>query len=255
MMFVESPAKLTLTLRVVGVRNDGYHLIDAEMVALDLADHITITESDTTQISVAGPYAAGIATDATNLVHRALSLVGRTASVAIHKNIPHGGGLGGGSSNAAAILRWAQFTDLDVAATIGADVPFSLSGGRARVQGIGELVEPLAYEHRDITLLIPPVHTPTPLVYRTWDEMGGPTGEALNDLEPAALRAVPELARWRERITEALGQEPHLAGSGSTWFVYGHASAPTEGVEGLQVVHTTTRPDAGRVEEHLGGGI
>jgi 4-diphosphocytidyl-2-C-methyl-D-erythritol kinase len=254
MIVVESPAKLTLTLRVVGVRNDGYHLINAEMVALDLADHITITTSDTTQISVAGPYAEGIATDATNLVHRALSLAGRTASVTVHKNIPHGGGLGGGSSNAAAILRWAHFTDLTLAATIGADVPFSLSGGRARVQGIGEIVEPLAYEHRDITLLIPPVHTPTPLVYRTWDEMGGPTGEGLNDLEPAALRAVPELARWRERITEVLGQEPHLAGSGSTWFVYGHASTPTKGFEGLQVIHTTTRPDAGRVEEHLDGG-
>jgi 4-diphosphocytidyl-2-C-methyl-D-erythritol kinase len=255
MMFFESPAKLTLTLRVVGVRNDGYHLIDAEMVALDLADHITITDSDSTHISLAGPYAEGIATDASNLVHRALSLVGRTASVTIHKNIPHGGGLGGGSSNAAAILRWAQCADLELAATIGADVPFSLTGGRARVQGIGEIVEPLAYEPHDITLLIPPIHTPTPLVYRTWDEMGAPTGDALNDLEPAAMRAVPELARWRERITQALGQEPHLAGSGSTWFVYGHAKTPTEGLEGLQVVHTTTRPDAGRVEEHLNGGI
>ena len=87
MIVVESPAKLTLTLRVVGVRNDGYHLINAEMVALDLADHITITTSDTTQISVAGPYAEGIAADATNLVHRALSLAGRTASVTVHKNI------------------------------------------------------------------------------------------------------------------------------------------------------------------------
>lgn len=254
MMFVESPAKLTLTLRVVGVRDDGYHLIDAEMVALDLADHITIADSDSTHLSLAGPFAEGITTDASNLVHRALSLVGRTASVNIHKNIPHGGGLGGGSSNAAAILRWAHCTDFKLAATIGADVPFSLTGGRARVQGIGEIVEPMAYERRDITLLIPPVHTPTPLVYRTWDEMGGPTGDALNDLEPAALRAVPELAQWRERITEALGQEPHLAGSGSTWFVYGHVSTPTEGLEGLQVVHTTTRPDPGRVEEHLHGG-
>ena len=97
MMFLESPAKLTLSLRVTGVREDGYHLIDAEMVALDLADHITITQADTTLISLTGPYAQGIATDATNLVHRALSLVGRTAHVAIHKNIPHGGGLGGGS--------------------------------------------------------------------------------------------------------------------------------------------------------------
>ncbi len=253
MMFLESPAKLTLSLRVTGVREDGYHLIDAEMVALDLADHITITQADTTHISLTGPYAQGIATDATNLVHRALSLVGRTAHVAIHKNIPHGGGLGGGSSNAAAILRWAQFTNLELAATIGADVPFSLTGGRAQVQGIGEFVHPLVYERRDITLLIPPVHTPTPLVYRTWDEMGGPTSDGLNDLEPAALHAVPELALWRERISHALGQEPHLAGSGSTWFVYGHVSTPTEGLEGLQVIHTTTRPDAGRVEEHLKG--
>jgi 4-diphosphocytidyl-2-C-methyl-D-erythritol kinase len=253
MMFLESPAKLTLSLRVVGVRTDGYHLIDAEMVALDIADHITIVDADTTQISLTGPYAQGIATDASNLVHRALSLAGRTAHVTIHKNIPHGGGLGGGSSNAAAILRWARFTDRELAATIGADVPFSLIGGRAQVQGIGEIVHPLVYEPRDITLLIPPVHTPTPLVYRTWDEMGGPTSDGLNDLEPAALQAVPELALWRERISQALGQQPHLAGSGSTWFVYGHASTPTEGLEGLQVVHTTTRPDAGRVEEHLKG--
>jgi 4-diphosphocytidyl-2-C-methyl-D-erythritol kinase len=254
MTFLESPAKLTLSLCVEGVRDDGYHLIDAQMVALDIADHITIAESKTTQISLTGPYAQGIATDASNLVHRALSLVGRTAHVTIHKNIPHGGGLGGGSSNAAAILRWAQFSDVTAAATIGADVPFSLTGGRARVRGVGEIVEPLAYEHCDITLLIPPVHTPTPLVYRTWDEMGGPKGNALNDLEPAALQAVPELAMWRERICQALSQEPHLAGSGSTWFVYGHPSTSTEGLEGLQVIHTTTRPDAGRVEEHLKGG-
>ena len=254
MIFLESPAKLTLSLRVVGMREDGYHLIDAEMVALDIADHITIADADATHISLTGPYAEGIATDESNLVHRALSLVGRTASVTIQKNIPHGGGLGGGSSNAAAILRWAQFNDLERAATIGADVPFSLIGGRARVHGVGENVDSLTYERRDITLLIPPVHTPTPLVYRTWDDMGGPTGHGLNDLEPAALRAVPELALWRERISRALGQEPHLAGSGSTWFVYGHVSTHTEGLEGLQVVHTTTRPDAGRVEEHQKGG-
>jgi 4-diphosphocytidyl-2-C-methyl-D-erythritol kinase len=254
MIFLESPAKLTLSLRVVGVRNDGYHLIDAEMVALDIADHITISASQSTQISLVGPYATGIATDASNLVHRALSLVGRSAHVQIHKNIPHGGGLGGGSSNAAAILRWAHFTDTSAAASIGADVPFSLIGGRARVHGIGDLVEPLAYTAHDITLLIPPVHTPTPLVYRTWDEMGGPTSDGLNDLEPAALQAVPELAQWRERLSQALGQQPHLAGSGSTWFVYGHVTPASVGLEGLQVVHTTTRPDAGRVEEHQEGG-
>lgn len=253
MVRIESPAKLTLSLKVVGVRNDGYHLIDAEMVALEIADIITITDEPTTQIVVSGMYASGIATDESNLVHKALSAIGRTAHVHIEKNIPHGGGLGGGSSNAAAIFRWANIDDLNLAATIGADVPFSLRGGRARVEGIGEKVAPLAFEARDVTLFIPPVHTPTPLVYRMWDEMGGPHSERGNDLEPAALRAVPALADWKEKIQTAIGHEPFLAGSGSTWFTHGHVQVPSAKAWGLQVVHTTTRPDAGRVVEHRDG--
>lgn len=252
---IESPAKLTLTLAVTGVRSDGYHLIEAEMVALDLCDLITIGDSDTIAITVDGPHSEGIAVDDTNLVHRALLAAGRTASVHITKNIPHGGGLGGGSSNAAAILRWAGLTDPDRAVTIGADVPFSLVGGRARVTGIGEIVEPLEHVSREITLFVPPVHTPTPLVYRTWDEMGAPRGANHNDLEPAAMVAVPELAHWRDRITAALGQAPRLAGSGSTMFALGAIDAATERfsaliADGLRVVNTTTRPDAGRVVRH-----
>lgn len=250
MITLESPAKLTLSLRIVGVREDGFHLIDAEMVTLEIADQITINPSSETQISITGPYASGIATDETNLVYRALAMVGRTAHVEIVKNIPHGGGLGGGSSNAATILRWANNSDLVQAATIGADVAFSIIGGRARVQGIGEIVETLPFEHRDITLFIPPVHTPTQIVYRTWDEMGTPQSESLNDLETAAMRAVPELSMWRSRITEALGQPPHLAGSGSTWFAYGHYKGPTEPLAGIEIIHTTTRPDPGRVVKH-----
>lgn len=247
MIRLEAPAKLTLTLSVTGVRADGYHLIDAEMVALDIADIVTIEEASATSISIDGPFAKGIATDESNLVHKALSLTGRTAHVHITKNIPHGGGLGGGSTDAAAILRWANFTDHAAAAVVGADIPFSLIGGRAKVSGIGEIVQPLPYEARDITLLIPPVYVPTPLVYKTWDAMGGPRGENRNDLEPAALAAVPELGQWRQRIAEALGQDPYLAGSGATWFVYGHAPDISGQVDGLGVVHTTTRPDPGRV--------
>lgn len=94
---LEAPAKLTWSLRVTGVRNDGYHLIDAEMSSLDLADVVTIDEAIATSISVDGPFAVGVPTDASNLVWRALRLTGRSAHVHVTKNIPHGGGLGGGS--------------------------------------------------------------------------------------------------------------------------------------------------------------
>ena len=143
----------------------------------------------------------------------------------IDKQIPAGAGLGGGSSDAAAILRWAGFGDLDAAARLGADVAFCLAGGRARVGGIGEIVEPLPPMARTFTLLTPPVHCSTPVVYRTWDEMGGPTAgpdsAEPNDLTDAALAAYPEMAAWRDELATATGTVPRLAGSGSTWFVEG----------------------------------
>jgi len=107
-MRLTAAAKLTLSLRVTGVRDDGYHLIDAEMVSLTLADELEFSETDgPTTIRIEGPYAAGIAADGTNLVATALRRAGRAAEVTIRKHIPHGGGLGGGSTDAAAALRWA----------------------------------------------------------------------------------------------------------------------------------------------------
>ena len=214
-----APAKLTLGLRVTGVRDDGYHLIDAEMVTLDLADVLEIAEGD--GLDVVGPYAAGVPTGPANLVRRALAAVGRAAHVRLHKQVPAGAGLGGGSADAAAVLRWAGCADMAVAASIGADVPFCVVGGRARVTGVGEVVEPLPVVERTFTLLVPPVAAPTPEVYRAWDRLGGPTGAHGNDLEPAALDVVPELARWRDRLRDDTGMTPRLAGSGSTWFVEG----------------------------------
>ena len=244
---IESPAKLTLTLAVAGVREDGYHLIDAQMVSLDICDLITIEDASTTSITVDGPYSAGVPTDESNLVHTALVLAGRTATVHITKNIPHGGGLGGGSTNAATILRWAEFHDREAASRIGADIPFCMVGGRAQVGGIGEIVHPLEFIPRDITLFIPPVHVPTPAVYRMWDAMGGPESDYDNDLEPAALAAVPALSQWRDRIENVIGQRPRLAGSGATWFVHGHVEIPVDSLGECAFVHTKTRPDAGRV--------
>ena len=207
-MLVKACAKLTRSLRVVGVRDDGYHLIDAEMVSLDLCDDLEITEGE-------------IDLPADNLVSRALAAVGRQAHVRLVKRIPMGAGLGGGSADAAAVLRWTGCRDLSVAASLGADVPFCVVGGRARVGGIGEVVEPLPFEPLAFTLLTPPLHVSTPAVYATWDSLGGPTSDGPNDLEPAALAVEPALARWRDRLGDATGRTPVLAGSGGTWFVDG----------------------------------
>jgi len=241
-----APAKLTLSLRVTGVRNDGYHLIDAVMTTLDLHDELHISD-DHSGLEFRGPYSTGITTDSDNLVSRALAFVDRVAHVAVIKNIPHGGGLGGGSANAAAIFRWAErtsATDVVASAAIGADVPFCVVGGHARVSGIGEVIEPLPIERHNITLIIPPLHVSTPLVYKAWDELGHPRAQGPNDLEPAALVVEPQLVTWRDRIIEATGHIPTLAGSGATWFITNMASSVVQGLrEALpeaQVVETRT---------------
>ena len=236
---VTAPAKLTLSLRITGVREDGYHLIDAEMVTLGLADTVTITP-DSDGVTCDGPFSEGVPLDESNLVSKALRLAGRRAAIHVHKTIPHGGGLGGGSADAAAVLRWAGVTDLVAAASIGADIPFCMVGGRARVLGIGEILEPLAQRALDLTLVIPPLSVSTPAAYRAWDDLGGPTAEGANDLEPAALVVEPRLVTWRDRITEAAGTAPTLAGSGATWFLHGHHPALVDALPEARVVLTET---------------
>ncbi|HUF97244.1 MAG TPA: 4-(cytidine 5'-diphospho)-2-C-methyl-D-erythritol kinase [Ilumatobacter sp.] len=255
-----APAKLTVGLRITGVRADSYHLIDAEMVTLSLHDTLTITEVHGTKVrgteipgtetegmpelTASGPYSAGMPLDGTNLVHRALRLANRNAAIHVDKQIPHGGGLGGGSSDAAAVLRWAGYTDLAGAATIGADVPFCLVGGRARVRGIGELVDPLPFVKRAFTLIIPPLTVSTPAAYAAWDALGGPSADGVNDLEPAAIAVEPRLAWWRDKIGNATGQTPVLAGSGATWFVHGEHDNALAALsnEGAKVVAVGTTP-------------
>jgi 4-diphosphocytidyl-2-C-methyl-D-erythritol kinase len=182
---VDAPAKLTLRLRIVGVRADGYHLLDAEMVTIDLADTLEFTEGD--GLAVEGPASAGVPLDSANLVARALEATGRRARVRLVKRI-------------------------------------CLVGGRARVSGTGEVVTPLDFDQaagRRYTLLIPPFGVSTAAAFRAWDDLGGPAAEGPNDLEPAALVVEPRLAAWRHRLGDASGTVPSLAGSGSTWFVEG----------------------------------
>jgi 4-diphosphocytidyl-2-C-methyl-D-erythritol kinase len=236
---LEAFAKLTLTLRVVGVRADGYHLLDAEMVTVDLADTLDFGPGD--GLTVEGATGAPVPDGPDNLVRQALVLLERRADVTLRKRIPAGGGLGGGSADAAAVLRWAGSGDLALAARLGADVPFCLVGGRARVSGIGEGLEELPFapvEGQAYTVLTPPFGVSTPAVYRAWDRLGGPTGASTNDLEGPALSVEPRLAAWRDRLGHATGATPMLAGSGATWFVAG--DHPGDG----RIVVRVARPPA-----------
>jgi 4-diphosphocytidyl-2-C-methyl-D-erythritol kinase len=241
-VILTAPAKLTLSLRVVGVRDDGYHLLESEMVTLDLADLLVVdagfqdgsAAADRLDVVPAWPGGAegwrdlDVGATEDNLVTRALAAVDRSAQVTLVKRIPPGAGLGGGSADAAALLRWAGCTDRAVAARLGADVPFCLDGGRAKVTGIGEVVEPLPYEARSFVLVLPPFGVDTAAVYRAWDALAAsgelpPAGSTTNDLEAAATEVEPRLIGWRRTLEEATGRQAHLAGSGSSWFVDGVA--------------------------------
>ena len=254
-----APAKLTLSLSVTGRRPDGYHQLDAEMVSIDLVDSLTFGPGDSLSVVdevVGGVGTASVPAGPDNLVVRALALVGRRAAVRVVKRIPAGAGLGGGSADAAAALRWAGVKDVAVAARLGSDVPFCLHGGRARVGGVGETLEPLPYERRRFVLLVPPLNVSTAAVYRAFDETDAPARREPggNDLEEAALRVAPVLATWRDRLADATGCRPRLAGSGATWFVEGTVSETSldglgfleaDGVRAAVVAVTTLPADDG----------
>ncbi|MHB8438473.1 MAG: 4-(cytidine 5'-diphospho)-2-C-methyl-D-erythritol kinase [Acidimicrobiales bacterium] len=243
---LSAPAKLTVRLRVTGRRADGYHLLDAVMVSLDLADELEFDDGDMLTIVdevVGGRGLSGLEGGGENLVAAALGALRRRAAVRLIKRIPLGAGLGGGSTDAAAVLRWARCSDLDLAARLGADVPFCVRGGRARVRGIGEEVEPLAFVPERYLLALPPFGMDTAAVYRAYDAGAQPdepdevdeADEADwggNDLEAAAIAVEPRLVRWRDAFGDLVGSRPRLAGSGSTWFVPEPAAgAPAEVVE------------------------
>lgn len=238
---VPALAKLTVSLRITGRRADGFHLIDAEMVTVDLADELVFSDGDGLEVvpAYAGAHPDAVSAGDDNLVRKALRAAGRSAQVRLVKRIPPGAGLGGGSADAGAVLRWAGVDDPEVAAAVGADVAFCVRGGRARVTGIGEVVDALDPVSRTFTLALAPFGCSTVEVYRAWDRLGGPiSADGMNDLEPAALAVEPRLVEWRDRLAAASGARPILAGSGSTWFVEGDFPG-----DDRVVVRTATPPD------------
>lgn len=244
-----APAKLTWFLEVTGRRGDGYHELRSEMWSLELADLLEVDEAGAALV-VQGPFARGVPTDGSDLVSRALALVGRRAGVRLTKSIPVGGGLGGGSSDAAAILRWAGGVSNELALELGGDVPYCQVGGHALVEGVGEVVTSLPDEVRPVTLIWPEFGVDTGACYRAYDEMAAqgwrPVGE--NHLEEPAQRVQPRLATALAWLRAEVGAEVRLAGSGSSMFVPGHLGSPSDPWDvaspagPLRFCQTTTAP-------------
>jgi 4-diphosphocytidyl-2-C-methyl-D-erythritol kinase len=248
---IQAPAKLNLSLRVLGRRDDGFHDIDSLMVRLPkLADELEFSGAAKFSFSCDDPTVPG---DEGNLVIKALRAYEAAAQtecrVAIHlkKSIPHGAGLGGGSSDAAAtLLALDQLHDgklgtsrlIELAAGIGSDVPFFLGDAAVRVSGRGERLESVEPPPAlPVLLLKPSFGVPTPEAYRHWLDSQKIPGiryapqiidglELVNDLERpvfAKHRFLAELKQWllrREEVRAAL-----LCGSGSTMFAVLHAGA------------------------------
>ena len=242
-------AKLTWNLEILGRREDGLHDLRSEMTTIGLHDVLFVDDS-ADHLEVLNPFTTDVVSGEDNLIVRALRLVGRRAGVRVEKSIPVGGGLAGGSADAAAILRWAGGVPDVVAVTLGGDVPFCQHGGRALVEGVGEMVQELPYEERRLTLIVPDFGVSTAQSYRAYDEMraDGWSPSGTNHLEEPAGRVEPRLASTLAWLRAEIGPDVRLAGSGSSMFVEGHLGATESrwdmtGPEGpLQLSTLTTTP-------------
>ena len=255
-----APAKLNLALSVGAPGADGMHPIVSWMVTLDFADEMHLTRLPEESLSAysidwhrSAPRRSAIdwsiTKDLAVRAHQALEAhVDRSLPLRmrLQKRIPVGGGLGGGSSNAAAMLRGVvdlfdlRISDaelLDIAHGLGSDVPFMLRGGSAVVSGLGEVIERLPEpEPMHFVLACPGFACPTGAVYRAFDA-GGParlrpeavramaqaatltSDEPFNDLAAAAAQIAPALADDAEELAQLIGLRAHVSGSGSSLFV------------------------------------
>lgn len=208
-LVVRAHAKINLFLEIRGRRPDGYHEIDTVMQTVSLSDKLTLKaeESERTQISLASnlPW---LPTDERNTCHvaasRFLSRINQTAGlhIRIDKTIPSAAGLGGGSSDAAAVLKGLNKmfgsplgTDdlLEIAAGIGADVPFCVNGGAVRCGGIGEIFSPCPnLTPCSIVIAIGQQRSSTPAAYGRLDEMGYAGGRSADAIVDAMSRGKPD---------------------------------------------------------------
>jgi len=268
----DAPAKLNLSLRVVGRRADGYHELESEIVLLDLADRLLLLPGGAGLRVESAPELQVPVAPEENLAWRGLDLglAGQPAMacLVLEKRVPVAAGLGGGSSDAAAAWHlgraWrgaGRETADEVAglAAIGADVPFFASRvARGAVAGIGEVVSPLARPpDAAVVIALAPFGLLTREVFAELrkDEWGAADAAAGgNDLLAPARRLRPEIDDLF-RLVSAAGAEPHLTGSGPTVFALSEDVERIAAVAGrlrragVRTLETRLRAEGARIEE------
>lgn len=237
-----APAKVNLSLRVGRPRADGYHPLESIVQTIDWVDDLYFGDADEDLLEIEG---ADLPADGENLVWKAADALKITdrdpLRIELTKRIPSGAGLGGGSSDAACVIaavgeRYRVPADARLAAarSVGADVTFFLTGGTARMEGIGERITPLdAPSDFSVVVVAPRYGLSTPTVYRTWDELGYPPGrvveatrlppslrntEIVNDLTAAAISLEPGLGDLISELSERWERPVMMSGSGSAVF-------------------------------------
>ncbi len=251
--YAKAFAKVNLSLDICGRREDGYHLLESVMQEISLGDDLSATYADTITISCNLSY---IPTGENNIIQKvaraffaATGMEGKGAHFTLHKRIPSGAGLGGGSADGVAALRLlnqmyethlTREQMVDIVAPIGADLPFFVYGKTALAQGIGELVTPLTPLSKGAFLLVKPdLSMSTPTIYGVLDQLPQvqhPDTQAImqaveqedlralgkamgNSLQDAGMRDYSFIAPLREQLLSAGALGAMLSGSGST--VYG----------------------------------
>lgn len=266
MIALDAPAKVNLALHVTGRRDDGYHLLDSVVVFVDVCDRIELDAAATLNLSVTGPRAPGVPTDRRNLVWQAAEWLGpgRGAAITLEKHLPHAGGIGGGSADAAATLQglsrlWrVPLPSPGSVLCLGADVPVCLYGRPARMRGVGEILDPLpAFPTVWLVLVNPGIEVPTGAVFSSLDRVDNaplPTPDwsdvpsltdylsaTRNDLEGPACALVPQIGE----VVAGLQAQPgclmaRMSGSGATCFgLFADEGAALD----AKVTLSTERPD------------
>lgn len=257
-----APAKINLTLHVTGRRADGYHLLDSLVMFADLGDRLGVALADTPALTVTGPMAAGVPVDGRNLALRAAAHMGVNAAITLEKHLPAAAGIGGGSSDAAAVLRaLAGLTGQplpDDAERLGADVPVCLYGRAVRMRGAGERLSPCDNAPALPALLVNPgVELPTAQVFAGLERHDNPpmpdslprfhSPRAMarwlmsmrNDLETPARTLAPRVGTALDALRHTAGAHmARMSGSGATVFaLYDTGAEASAAAEVIRAAH------------------